>query len=85
MEENRLIVVDENGKQVKMEILFNFVYDKKYKKQYVLYTNPEDEEGQVFASSYDDEGHLFPVEDEEEWNMIEEVYGAFVDEFGEEE
>ena len=85
MEENRLIVVDENGNEVEMEILFTFVDDKKYKKQYVLYTNPEDEEGQVFASSYDDEGHLFPVEDEEEWNMIEEVYGAFVDEFGEEE
>lgn len=85
MEDNtRLIVVDDNGKEIEMEILFTFENDTKTK-QYVLYTNPEDEEGEVYASAYDEEGHLFPVEDEKEWAMIEEVFGAYVDEFGDEE
>lgn len=85
MQENtRLIVVGDNGKEIEMEILFTFENDTKTK-QYVLYTNPEDEEGEVYASLYDEEGHLFPVEDESEWQMIEEVFGAYVDEFGDEE
>ena len=80
----RLIVIDDSGKEIEMEIIFTFENDDKTK-QYVLYTNPEDENGEVFASLYDDEGHLFPVEDENEWQMIEEVFGAYIDEFGDEE
>lgn len=83
MEENRLIVVDDNGKEIEMEILFTFE-DESRNKKYVLYTNPELEDGEVYASSYDDEGNLFPVEDEKEWEMIEEVFGAYADEFEEE-
>ena len=33
--------------------------------------------GDVFASIYDDEGHLFPIETQEEWDMVEEVLNAF--------
>lgn len=80
----RLIVIDDSGKEIEMEIIFTFENDDRTKK-YVLYTNPEDENGEVFASLYDDEGHLFPVEDENEWQMIEEVFGAYIDEFGDEE
>lgn len=80
----RLIVIDDSGKEIEMEIIFTFENDDRTK-QYVLYTNPEDENGEVFASLYDDEGHLFPVEDESEWQMIEEVFGAYIDEFGDEE
>lgn len=80
----RLTVIDENGKEIEMEIIFTFENDD-HSKKYVLYTNPEDENGEVFASLYDDEGHLFPVEDENEWQMIEEVFGAYIDEFGDEE
>lgn len=84
-ESNKLIVIDDNGNELEMEIIFTFEDDKKFHKKYVLYTNPADEEGQVFASSYDEDGNLFPVEDEEEWGMVEEVFGAYIDEFGEEE
>lgn len=80
----KLIVIDDDGKEIEMEILFTFENDTKTK-QYVLYTNPQDEEGEVYASLYDEEGHLYPVEDESEWQMIEEVFGAYVDEFGDEE
>ena len=83
-ETNRLIVVDENGNEIEMEIIFTFVDDSK-NKQYVLYTNPAEEDGEVFASSYDDEGNLYPIEDEKEWEMVEEVFGAYIDEFENEE
>ena len=83
-ETNRLIVVDDNGNEVEMEIIFTFVDDSK-NKQYVLYTNPAEEDGEVFASSYDDEGNLYPIEDEKEWEMVEEVFGAYIDEFENEE
>ena len=79
----RLIVIDDNGKEIEMEIIFTFENDKKTQK-YVLYTNPEDEEGEVFASTYDNEGHLFPITDEKEWQMVEEVFAAYTDEFGDE-
>lgn len=46
----------------------------------MLFTDPKDEEGEVFACSYTDEGEMEPVEDPEEWSMIEEVFGAFVEE-----
>ncbi|MBR3841229.1 MAG: DUF1292 domain-containing protein [Erysipelotrichales bacterium] len=83
-ETNRLIVVDDNGNEIEMEIIFTFVDDSK-NKQYVLYTNPAEEDGEVFASSYDDEGNLYPIEDEKEWEMVEEVFGAYIDEFEDEE
>ncbi len=44
-----------------------------------FFADPEVESDEVFASAYDDDGHLLPVETEEEWQMIEEVIGAFRD------
>ena len=83
-ENNRLIVVDEKGNEIEMEIILTFADDSR-NKQYVLYTNPNDESGQVFASSYDDEGNLYPIEDQAEWDMVDEVFGAYIDEFEDEE
>lgn len=79
LETNSLFVTDENGNEVKMEILFTFEDDNRGKK-YVLFMEPDSENGEVFASQYDDDGNLLPVETEEEWAMIEEVLGAFQDE-----
>lgn len=84
LDEKRLIVIDDKDNEIVMEILFTFE-DETRKKQYVLYINPAEEEGEVFASSYDEEGNLFPIEDPEEWKMIEEVFGAYNDEFEVEE
>ncbi|MEF9962569.1 MAG: DUF1292 domain-containing protein [Erysipelotrichaceae bacterium] len=75
-ESNTLFVTDENGNELEMEILFTFEDDKK-KRNYVVFNDPKDEEGEVFASAYDDEGNLLPIETEEEWAMVEEVIGAF--------
>lgn len=78
LDSNSLFVTDEAGNEVKMEILFTFENEDNSKK-YVVFSNEEDESGEVFASAYDDEGNLLPVETDAEWQMIEEVIGAFQD------
>lgn len=79
LDSKTMYVIDENGKEVAMEILFTFENEEKGKK-YVLFTDPNKEDGETFASCYDDEGNLSPIETEEEWAMVEEVLGAFVEE-----
>lgn len=76
LDSSSLYVTDENGNEKRMEILFTFE-DEDHGKKYVVFMDPEDEEGEVFASAYDDEGNLIPIESETEWQMIEEVIGAF--------
>ena len=79
METNKIMITEEDGSQKEMEILFTFD-DESRGKSYVLFTDPQDAEGEVFACSYDEEGTMIPVADPEEWAMIEEVFGAFVEE-----
>lgn len=79
LDSNTLFVKDETGKEVEMEILFTFANDETGK-QYVVFVDPKDEDGEVFASCYDDDGNLLPIETEEEWSMVEEVLGAFNEE-----
>lgn len=78
LETNTLFVRDENGKEMEMEILFTFE-DEGTQKKYVVFQDPEDEDGEVFASAYDEDGNLLPVETDAEWAMIEEVLGAFAE------
>ncbi len=77
-ESKRLLVVDEFGKEIEMEILFTFSENSK---NYVVYFDPkeESEEMTLYASVYDEEGHLYPVETDEEWNLIDEVVGSFME------
>ncbi|MBQ4342295.1 MAG: DUF1292 domain-containing protein [Erysipelotrichaceae bacterium] len=82
IDSNKMIVKDENGQEKEMEILFTFESDE-LNAQYVVFTDPQDEDGEVFASRYNDEGELEPIETEAEWEMIEEVVGAFSDEMNE--
>lgn len=77
MDANKIQVVDDNGNELEFEVLFTFESDETGKK-YVLYYNPEDENPQVYSSIFDDEGHLFPVETPDEWDMIEEVFNSFI-------
>lgn len=76
LETNTMFVVDENGEEKEMEILFTFENEDKTRK-YVVFVDPEGDEDNVFASAYDDNGNLIPVDTDEEWEMIEEVIGAF--------
>ena len=70
------------------QILLTFESEE-YEKSYVLVhpisTEEQEEEVEIFAFSYTEsdgglEGQLDDIETEEEWDMIEEVLGAFVEE-----
>ena len=73
MDNNKIFITDDSGKETEMNIYFTFTANDK---NYVLVyeTGKED---YIFAFTFDDDGNLFAVEDEEELSMIEEVVGAF--------
>lgn len=78
LDSNCLYVKDENGNEKKMTILFTFD-NEETKAQYVVFQDPDLDESQVYASRYDDQGQLLPIETEEEWEMVEEVINTFVE------
>lgn len=78
LDSSSLYVTDEQGNEKRMEILFTFE-DEAKEKTYVVFEDPESDTGEVFASRYDEEGNLLPIESDEEWAMVEEVIGAFAE------
>lgn len=83
-----LTLVDEEGNETLFEIILTIDGTEQFGKKYVLLSPtdvPEDEEVELLAYSYEenesgDEGKLNQIETDEEWDMIEEVFGAFMDE-----
>lgn len=81
-----ITLVDTEGNEELYEILLTFESEE-FDKSYVL-VHPAasgDEEVEVFAFTFQEsegglEGELGDVETDEEWDMIEEVLGAFVEE-----
>ncbi len=71
MDERTLILQDENGKEIKAQILFTH-HSEEFNKDYVVFL-PEDSE-QYSAASYVEEGltegELSPIETDEEWELL---------------
>ena len=81
MEQNSIIITDDDGKEVEMQILLTFeANDKKY-----VVVHPKGNEDEIYGFVYDEEGNLFVVENEEELSMIEEVVGSFDGDLDEED
>ena len=78
MEENSFTMKDENGKEIKYDVLFTFQMEET-NKDYIVYTdNTTDKEGniQVYASVYrNEEGkiNLESIETDNEWKTIETI------------
>ncbi len=72
MEENKIIVTDEQGKEYEMTILFTYE-DEANVKKYVFYYDEKVDDGEVFVSQFTDQGELFPVEDDEVWTKLNKV------------
>ncbi|MDF9838423.1 MULTISPECIES: DUF1292 domain-containing protein [unclassified Breznakia] len=77
MESNSMFIKDETGNEKEMEILFTFDHQEK---KYVIFRDINANDDEVFASAYNDDGELLPIEAEEEWQMVEEVLLAFTEE-----
>lgn len=86
-EVNHITLIDEEGNEELYTILLTFSSEE-MSKDYVI-VHPAnanlDEEVELMAFSYSEadgglEGTLYPIESDEEWDMIEEVIGAFIEE-----
>ena len=80
--DTKVTIYDEEGNEVEnLEILFEFEAEGE---NYVLLYDPVKDDGNVMAFKYHKEdkgeGNLNPIETDAEWDMIEEVLGAFEDE-----
>lgn len=78
MDEKEITIMDEDGNQHVMEILFTYEHEERKKKYVFLYEKDNPEE--IIAMIYNDNGELFEIEDEEEYEEVEEVFNAFNDE-----
>lgn len=88
MNENQITLVNENGEEQLADILFTFTSEET-NKNYVVFSyagnhEGDDEQVEVFAASYENEddlnGQLFPVETDEEWELIEEALENYANE-----
>lgn len=92
-ERERIIIPDENGDEHLFEVLFTFDVEETGKSYMVLVAegeeDKEDEEVEVHAFRFeetgegDDDLNLFPIETDEEWDVVEEMLNTFTE--GEEE
>lgn len=87
-EKERIIIPDENGEENLFEVLFKFDIDETGHSYITLIPveQAQDEEVEVYAFRYEDDGSeenglkLFPIETDEEWDMVEEVLYTLADE-----
>ena len=91
-EKERIIIPDENGEEHLFEVLFTFDVDQTEQSYIAVIPveQAEDEEVEVYAFRYeekDDEHNdlsLFPIESDEEWDIVEEMLHTLADEDNEE-
>ncbi len=80
MEDSKVMTItDENGQEKEVEIILTFEDDKNGK-SFVLFTDANANDGNVYAYSYDEDGNMNEITDEAEWEMCQEVLGAFLEE-----
>ena len=77
--DNKIVIINEKGKEVEYEVLFTFESDET-ERNYIVYTdNKKDKKGntKVYASIYkedkDGKTEMLPIESEKEWKVIETI------------
>jgi len=93
-EEPEIIYIpDEEGNEEEFEVIMKFEVDGSDQKyMMVVPLHPEDEETEeseeVYAFRYEEDGDdlkLYTIENEEEWNMVEETFNTLLAEMEEED
>ena len=74
--ENQMVVTDNEGKEHLMNILFTYDNDER-KASYVFFYDSEDPEEEVVVMRYLESGELEPIEDDDEYDEVEEVFNAW--------
>jgi uncharacterized protein YrzB (UPF0473 family) len=84
-EKERIIIPDESGEEHLFEVLFTFDLDESEKSYMVVVPveQTESEEQEVYAFRFEepvgkeDDLTLYQIEDDEEWEMVEEMLATF--------
>ncbi|NEW04559.1 DUF1292 domain-containing protein [Paenibacillus sp. SYP-B3998] len=92
-EEPEIIYIpDDEGNEEEFEVIMKFEVDGSDKKYMMVVPmdSGDEETDEVYAFRYeeDDDGEdlkLFTIEDEEEWNIVEETFNTLMAEYEEEE
>lgn len=91
-EEAEIIYIpDDEGNEEAFEVIMRFELDDGTDRKYLMVVPAEedgDEEQEVFAFRYQEENEeiqLFPIEDQAEWDMVEETFNTLIGEFDEAE
>lgn len=85
MENNKFVMIDENGQEKEYDVLFTFESEETHK-NYIVYTdNQRDETGniEVYASIYypdDPQSKLEAIKTEKEWKVIETILDTLQEE-----
>ena len=74
--ETQMVVTDNEGKEHLMQILFTYD-DEERKTSYVFFYDTEDKDEEVVVMRYLKSGELEPIEDDEEYDEVEEVFNAW--------
>ncbi|PTX58443.1 uncharacterized protein YrzB (UPF0473 family) [Melghirimyces profundicolus] len=93
-QQETVIISNEEGEQETFEVLYRFERDNGH--QYILLTPVDEEEAaddetveqEVYAFRYEGDGeniNLIPIEDDSEWDMIEEVLHTLESEWNDDE
>lgn len=89
-EEPEIIYIpDEEGNEEEFEVIMKFEVDGSDKKyMMVVPVDAEEESDEVYAFRYEEDGddlQLYTIDDEEEWDIVEETFNTLMDELDEEE
>jgi len=77
-DEKQMIVTDNEGKEHLMQILFTYENEERGT-SYVFFYDTEDPNEEVIVMRYLESGELEPIEDDEEYDEVEEVFNAWQD------
>ncbi|WP_010650996.1 DUF1292 domain-containing protein [Oceanobacillus massiliensis] len=85
-EKERIIIPDENGDEHLFEVLFTFDVDDT-EQSYIAVVpaeQAEEDEVEVYAFRFEEQDNedftLFPIESDEEWELVEEMLNTLADE-----
>ncbi len=87
VKDNQFVFIDEEGNETLCEVIFTYECEENGK-NYVFFNalDEKDENGNVVVgvASFKPKGEFFdelePVEEEDEWTMLEEVFKSYVEE-----
>jgi uncharacterized protein YrzB (UPF0473 family) len=76
--EKQMVVTDNEGKEHLMQILFTYDNEERGT-SYVFFYDTEDKDEEVVVMRYLESGELEAIEDDEEYDEVEEVFNAWQD------